>query len=176
MWGCVFLLCCCRSERQSYLRSGTDLLFQKHMYTAGSVRSRDPSHRTKKPLHGCCTVSVWEHDDKRHFFFSPSLLDVTWCRSKGAWHWTSQDWNVYLWQECQEKTVMLSQQLLTPTYRRMHTLTPHLWWFKPCPLEDVKRGLSTTEELRKTGLFEITPTERMHTCVNTTQTDTQRHC
>lgn len=171
----MFSLCAAVDQRGRVISGQGQTYFFKNTCTQQDPSEPwDPSHRTKKPLHGCCAVSVWEHDDKWCIFFSPSLSDVTWCRSKGAWHWTSQDWNVYLWQEHQEKTVMLSQQLLTPTHTRMHTLTPHLWWFKTCPLEGVKRGLSTTEELRKTGLFEITPTERMHTCMNTTQTDTQR--
>lgn len=37
----------------------------------------------------------------------------------------------------------------------------------------LRRGVSTTDELRKTGLFELTPTERMHTCMNTSRADTQ---
>lgn len=102
-------------------------------------------------------------------------------RSNGTWHWTSQDWNVYLWQRATGKTVWFCQELLTPTYIRKHTLTHtqtrmlvpqiHLRWFKPCPLEGVGRGGwrgedSTTERMRKTGLFAITPTQGTHTCTS----------
>lgn len=75
-----------------------------------------------------------------------------------------------------KNSLVVSGAAHTHAHTRKHTQirTLQVPRFKPCPLEGVKRGVSTTDELRKTGLFEITPTERMHTCVNTTQADTKR--
>lgn len=93
-------------RRQSYLRSGTGLLFQKHMHTTGSICGPRPwLQNLQSPRMAAAVLMFVSMMISRLFFFflPPFLSDVTWCRSNGVWHWTSQDWNVYLRQEHQGK-------------------------------------------------------------------------
>lgn len=98
--------------------------------------ARDAGHKTTQLVFCCWRVCVWEHVDKWDF---PSLSHVTWHRSNGAWHWTSQDWNVYLWQENQEKQSCCLGSF-TQTNTLKHTPLASIYGnFKPCPLDDVKK-------------------------------------
>ncbi len=124
--------CAVRSERQSGQTEQLSELSEvrdRPTFLKNTCIQRDPSeprnpdHKTTKPPYGCCRVCVWERDDKQGF---PSLSDVTWCRSNGAWHWTSQDWNVYLWQEHREKQSCCLRSCSHPhtlTYTHTHTHT-----------------------------------------------------
>lgn len=59
-----------QTAEQSYLRSGTDHFFQKHMYKAGSIRALRPRLKDHKAPVCCCRVCVWECDDKQGYSIS----------------------------------------------------------------------------------------------------------
>lgn len=159
-----FWACAVGSERQSgqteqsYLRSGTDLLFSKTHVHSGLHQS--PETLAEKPQSPCMAAAGFVFGSAMISRDFPCLSDVTWCRSNGAWHWTSQDWNVYLWQEHWEKHACCLGSCSHPHTRRLtqiHTLALHLWWFKPCPLVGVRRGYLRQMSSEKQGCLKSRP-------------------
>lgn len=172
IWGCGGGFCAAvRSESQRVISGQGQTYFFKSTCTQHDPSElQDPGQKTTKPMQGCRCVCVCEHDNKPVFF--PHLFQITHDADQTVLGIEHPNTGMFTFDK---SNVMLSQQLLTRTHTQTHNLTIHLWWFKPCPSVGVKRGVSSTDELRKTGLFEITPTERMHSWVNATQARTQRH-
>ena len=120
-----------KQQSRVILGQGQTTFFKNTCTKRAPSEPWDPGWKTTKPLYAAAGFVFGSAMISRVI---PSLSVVTWCRSNGAWHWTSQDWNVYLWQEVQlGKTCLLSRALLTPTHRltQIHTLALYLWWFKP---------------------------------------------
>lgn len=131
-------------RRQSYLRSGTGLLFQKHMHTTGSICAPRPwLQNLQSPRMAAAVLMFVSMTISRLFFFFPPSISLR-CHMMQIKRRLAL--NVPRL-ECLpstrapgKKTVMLSEQLLAPTHTLTHFRALHLWWFKPCPFEGVKRG------------------------------------
>lgn len=117
---------------------------------------------------------VWERDDWVEFwsifpiFFRCDMMEI------------KQRWALNIPRlECLPLTRALgkkkSRSLSNHSHPHTHTLSLHLWWFKPWSLAGVEReGIYDGWAQKKQSCLKITPTERMHTCVCSTRTDTQR--